>query len=650
MPVQNARASDARSPTAWGVACLLALVLVTAGCGGGSDDLLQDSPTLQMTPQVLEANSNTPCVLHGPYLGTAPVTVRMVDTNGTLVGPVRTVSPDASGLRIDMQTPILPELTQDTMVRVEVRASSGAVFSTDPNVLIRVRESEVRTITGVDNQAPGSTVGAAGVALRRDVAIGYSDGLSAPARPTAPSAREVSNQVAAEVPLPNRVGLVPSDLFWVFGQFLDHDLGLTPPGQPAEPFPIAVPTGDPWFDPFATGSQTIPLDRSVWLAGTGATSPRLQPNVITSWIDGSNVYGSDAVRAQALRTLDGTGRLRTSAGNLLPFNTGGLPNDPSAGDPTLFLAGDIRANEQLGLTCLHIVFMREHNRKADEIRAANPHLGGEEIYQAARRWVGALMQVIAYREWLPTLLGDAPLGEYPGFNPSEDATLGVLFTTCAFRLGHTMVGPRLWRLDATHTPIAEGHLLLRDAFFNPSRIASEGGVEPILRGLSRRAAEPIDAHLVGDLRNFLFGPPGSGGLDLASLNIQRGRDHGLPDYNSCRTAYGLQAAANFSGVATVELEQAFTNLFATPDAADPWPVFLAEPPQAPALVGESLATVLKEQFRRLRDGDRFWYERIFGGETLAELRSTRLSDVIRRNTGIGAELADRALLTDASNH
>lgn len=51
-------------------------------------------------------------------------------------------------------------------------------------------------------------------------------------------------------------------------------------------------------------------------------------------------------------------------------------------------------------------------------------------------------------------------------------------------------------------------------------------------------------HVIDDVRNFLFGPPGSGGMDLPALNIQRSRDMGLPSYNQARLDFGLPAAAN----------------------------------------------------------------------------------------------------------
>src|SRR5205823_3736062 len=109
-------------------------------------------------------------------------------------------------------------------------------------------------------------------------------------------------------------------------------------------------------------------------------NPRQQVNQVSAFLDASVVYGSDAVRAAALRTNDGTGRLKTSPGNLLPFNNttyfpnGPLPNDNESIFPaeTMFVAGDVRSSENVGLAALQTVLVREHNRLADRYRAANP--------------------------------------------------------------------------------------------------------------------------------------------------------------------------------------------------------------------------------------------------------------------------------------
>ena len=133
---------------------------------------------------------------------------------------------------------------------------------------------------------------------------------------------------------------------WVFqwGQFIDHDLDLTNPATVPEEFDIPIPKGDPTFDPTSTGTAVMPFTRSEYdpTTGTGPGNPRQQINEITSFIDGSQVYGSSAARANALRSHVG-GKLLTSAGNLLPFNTMGLPNgtssapiQPSTTSPAMF--------------------------------------------------------------------------------------------------------------------------------------------------------------------------------------------------------------------------------------------------------------------------------------------------------------------------
>ena len=134
----------------------------------------------------------------------------------------------------------------------------------------------------------------------------------------------ISNLIAAQKrSMPNAKGL--TNLAWQWGQFIDHDIGLTREGH-GEMFNIPVPTGDRWFDPDKTGTAEIMLGRSGAANGTGiGNHPRQQVNDITAYIDGSMIYGSDTERAAELRTISG-GRLKTSGEDLLPLNEAGLPN------------------------------------------------------------------------------------------------------------------------------------------------------------------------------------------------------------------------------------------------------------------------------------------------------------------------------------
>lgn len=494
-----------------------------------------------------------------------------------------------------------------------------------------------RTIDGTDNNLTHPQWGSAGVSLLRHTTADYEDGVSAPAGSTRPSARLVSNAVAAQsASLPNAAGV--TDFLWQWGQFLDHDLDLTGSATPPEPFDIPVPWGDPFFDPDGTGTQAILLNRSVYTM-VGQPLVRQQFNQITAFIDASNVYGSDAERAAALRTLDGTGRLKTSPGRLLPLNVNGLPNAPHPTDPTLFLAGDVRANEQVGLTALHTVFVREHNWLARRFGARFPRLSGEQRYQLARAIVGAEMQAITYREFLPLLLGPDALAPYQGYNPSLNPGITTLFSTAAYRFGHSMLSPVLLRLKRNGRPILEGHLPLKEAFFAPQELLKGRGLEPLLRGLATQRAQEIDPFLVDAVRNFLFGPPGAGGFDLAALNIQRGRDHGLPSYNRARLEYGLVPVQTFADITPDPAVQTrLANVYAAVDEVDAWVGGLAENHVPGALVGELVFAVLTEQFEQLRDGDRFWYQRHLPPGVVKWVEQQTLARILRRNTQIGREL------------
>ena len=514
--------------------------------------------------------------------------------------------------------------------------------------------SYYRSFDGTGNNQVQEDLGSVGEYFLRGspsapdfTATAYMDGVAAPARSNSPNPREISNTLSVQTQnIPSSRGL--SAMAWYWGQWIDHDITLTEVGN-TEYLPIGVPAGDPQFDPPpGSGSETIDFYRSVFdsTTGTDIMNPRQQVNAITAWIDASNVYGSDAARALSLQELDSggnpTGRLRltsTSVGVLLPYNTTGLPNAslPMQDQTTLFLSGDVRANEQAGLTAMHTLFLREHNRLADEISVTNPSLSGEEIYQQARKIVGAELQQITYYEFLPALLGSDAIDPYTGYDETVNPNISNVFATAAFRVGHTMLNPVLQRLNDLGEIIPEGNLALRDAYFNPTNIESIG-IEPYLKGASEMYSQEIDTRVVEDVRSMLFGAPGHGGLDLASLNIQRGRDHGLLDYNSLREIYGIGRISDFSEISSDPLIQAaFETLYGDVDTIDPWIGMLAEDPLMGASVGELTSAIISNQFERLRDGDRFWFEwdpffTQLNPEMLAEVRNTSLSDIIRNNT------------------
>lgn len=484
--------------------------------------------------------------------------------------------------------------------------------------------------------------GSAGIDLLRKSAAAYADGISMPSGADRPNARAISNAVAQ-----SPEGGITNDrdftaFVYAWGQFLDHDLSLTATAAPRERFSVPVPTGDPSFDPSGTGVMTIPMSRSAYdpATGTATGSPRQQVNSVTAFIDGSQVYGSDASRAAALREFSG-GRLKTSAGNLLPFNTTGLANANDAHvvpDSQLFLAGDVRANENPELIAMHTLFVREHNRIAAAAAAKNHSWTDEQLYQHARRIVVGELQKITYDEFLPAILGantpaaDALRG-YRGYRPDVNPGIATEFSTAAFRFGHSMLGDDINFLDNDGNEVRAA-LSLRDAFFN-APVVSQTGIDPILKYLASDRAQEIDTKVVDDVRNFLFGAPGQGGFDLAALNIQRGRDHGLADYNTVRSAYGLPKVTSFAQITPdTSVQTSLAATYGSVDKLDLWVAGLAEKHLAGSSLGETFTRILVDQFSRLRDGDRSWYRNSLPADAVREIQKTTLADIVRRNTQV----------------
>ncbi len=506
-----------------------------------------------------------------------------------------------------------------------------------------------RTFDGTCNNLTNPEWGSANVALLRKAPVAYADGISAPVAgtPVRPSPRVISNIVVAQQGTILDLRFL-SAMAYAFGQFIDHDMDLTKNAIPSEPFNIPVPQCDPFFDPQCTGTKVIFLNRSMTATGTGTdiANPRQQPNLISAFIDGSVIYGSDPVTADMLRTHV-NGKLKVDTNGLLPLNnsdffagcapaTPCLPmenNSHIVEDYEVFAAGDVRANENVELTSLHTLFVREHNLWAQQIKEANPSFTDEQIYQTARHIVGAELQAITYNEWIPAIFGPNALPAYTGYEGDVNSGVANEFSTAGFRMGHSMLGNNIQFFDNNGQEVAP-QISLSEGFFNPP-IVSAVGIGPILKYLASDPSRRVDTMIVDSVRNFLFGPPGAGGFDLASLNMQRGRDHGLADYNSVRAAYGLPVVTTFAEITSnIDLQTKLATLYANVNNIDVWIGALAEDHVPGASTGELLRTIVLDQFERARDGDRFWYQSFFSGDLLAELETTTLQDIIFRNTEI----------------
>ncbi|MEZ4887534.1 MAG: peroxidase family protein [Chitinophagales bacterium] len=525
------------------------------------------------------------------------------------------------------------------------------------NKALTCENSPYRTIDGTCNNPANTEWGATDIQLMRTMTTDYSypDTWNDMAGSDRLSPRAISNYVVAQSESTPSLRNLSSFVF-TWGQFIDHDIDLTPEGE-TEYEPVQMPEDEPLF------TASIPFFRSEIHEGTGETNFRQQTNLITSWIDASNVYGSEQTRADWLRTFV-DGKLKTSTGDLLPFNTidgehesNMDENAPSmAGDGggtnKVFVAGDVRANEQPGLTVLHTLFVREHNRICKQLKQ-NGMNDDEEMYQIARKRVGAYLQAITYREFLPAL--GIQLTPYQNYRPHVQPDISNLFATAAYRLGHTMVTEELLLLDNQCEDIEDGSVSLLEGFFNPD-VVKTYGLDPLLKGLSVQVQEAVDLQIIDNLRNFLFGDPTAEvvfGLDLASLNIQRGRDHGLPDYNSIRKQYTGKRANKFRDITKNHaLSTALSNAYIKDiENIDAWVGLLAEDKLRNSSVGPTLHAILKSQFERLRDGDAFYYEydKKLTNNERQDIRRTRLSDIIVRNSEV-VNIADNVFFARGCNN
>ena len=506
---------------------------------------------------------------------------------------------------------------------------------------------ENRSYNGTSNNLLNPEWGAAKEHFTNYMQNGFGDQISEPGGQNRENPRTISNAIGSQTEfIANEFEL--SDFVWGWGQFIDHDVNLNDDDF-LDPSDIIVPSCDPMFDPNCTGIVKIRMFRSLSdpETGTGIGDPRKHINEVTSYIDGSGVYGSDEERANWLRTFV-DGKLKTSNGGLLPWNTidGQYESaiDPSApfmvldGFPLpekFFVGGDVRINEQPGLICYHTLLVKEHNRLCNEIKIEHPNWLDEDVFQRARKLVSAFIQAITYEEFLPTI--GIILDNYNGYDTNVEANVLNTFSAAGYRFGHTMVNGRLVRYDEDGSDWSFGAVDLRDAFFNPLIIKDEGGLEPFFRGMAAQEHQLVDPLIMDDIRNFLFGPPGAGGLDLLSINLARARERGLPDYNTIREGLLLTPHENFDSLTSNPmLSETLKSVYTSINDVDPWIGFMSEDHFANSIVGEGLAEMLKLQFEFLRDGDRYYYENdpAFTPGEIDMIKNTSLSEILLRNTEI----------------
>uniref|UniRef100_A0A1B0FN29 Uncharacterized protein n=1 Tax=Glossina morsitans morsitans TaxID=37546 RepID=A0A1B0FN29_GLOMM len=540
-------------------------------------------------------------------------------------------------------------------------------------------KTSFRTITGYCNNLRNPNWGKSLTTFSRLLPAQYDDGISKPKQLSVtgvplPNPRTVSTVIHPDISnLHTRYSLMTMQ----YAQFLDHDVTLTPihkgfhesipscrrcdSPQTVHPEcnPFPVPAGDYYYPEVnVTSGERLCFPSMRSLPGQLTLGPRDQINQNTHFLDASMIYGENPCIAAKLRGF--SGRLNSTihpirGKELLP-QSNSHPECKSRNN-LCFIGGDERASEQPGLTAIHTIFLREHNRIVEGLRGVNPHWNGDQLYDHARRIVGAQMQHVTYNEFLPRILSWnavnlyglklLPQGYYKDYNPSCSPIVFNEFATAAFRIGHSLLRPHIPRLSPQHQPV-DPPILLRDGFFKMDILLQPGIIDEIMRGLVATPMETLDQFITGEVTNHLFEDrkiPFSG-VDLIALNIQRGRDHGLPSYNNYRALCNLKRASNWNDLSREipsEVINRFKKIYSTVDDIDLFPGAMTERPLQGGLVGPTLACIIGIQFRQLRKCDRFWYENHspevkFTEAQLAEIRKTTLGKITCENLEIPGDM------------
>ncbi|XP_053742779.1 eosinophil peroxidase [Synchiropus splendidus] len=581
-------------------------------------------------------------------------------------------------------------LSEDDMQNLQQVTGCSAELQT-PNCASDCLSERYRSLTGECNNRRHPRWGAANIPYSRWLPPEYEDVWGMPKgwdpsytyhNFTLPPVRLVSQEVLFTHNEHIALDSTLSHLLVEWGQWIDHDLVLTPQSPSTSAFrtgadcaqtcsrdtpcfPIQIPHSDPRRDL----QGCMPFFRSApsCVDGVLPRHHREQLNAITSFVDASMVYGSSVTQASELRNHSSS--MGSMALNMQHMDHGlaympYMPRLQTHFDPcgprnatnrsalrgnitSCFQAGDSRANEHLGMIALHTLFLREHNRLVGALQLLNPHWSPETLYQEARKILGAVHQILTWDHYLPHVLGESALSSlmppYSGYNDTVDPSIANVFAAAAFRFAHVTIQPIVSRLGAGYVADPRHPSLpLHHSLFASWRVVQEGGIDPVLRGLllSPAKLQTPGQMMVEELTERLFQAQGGMPLDLGSLNLQRGRDHGLPGYGSWRRLCGLPAPNTASELAIIlgnqTLAHKFQMLYGTPHNIDVWVGAIAEPALPGGRVGPLLACLLARQFRALRDGDRFWWQRegVFTRAQRQSLRTVSLSRIICDNSHI----------------
>ncbi|KAI5728625.1 hypothetical protein M8J77_018738 [Diaphorina citri] len=517
--------------------------------------------------------------------------------------------------------------------------------------------------------------GMANTPYRRLLFPQYDDGLSTPRGSSRshplPSPRVISVGLTLDEDRPDRHSTLA---LMQWGQFVYNDVVhtvtshmfntgstincCTPEGLPVSPrhshsacFPIEVPRKDPFYAKF--GRTCMNYVRSVAAIRQDCTfGPVEQLNQATPVLDASMIYGTSDEVTATLRSFT-AGKLLNNA-NFLPQSstpeTDCQVRDSPAGS-VCYASGDSRVNVNPHTAVMYTLWMREHNRIADQLARVNPHWDDERLFQESRKLVGAMIQHITYSEFLPLVLGGkysrrrglAVSSRAGGFsdlyNETVDPAVSNAFATAAAKFTNSLMSGDI-ELVGEDRSSENSVIELRNHFNGPAVMETGDNFDNLVRGLATQSGQKMDTKYSKAVTQFLYSDNSEYGLDVISLDIQRGRDHGLPGYNAYRKFCGLKTASTFDDLQDTMAKSTIAklkSLYKKVDDIDLIVGGIAEVAQDGAIVGPTFRCILAEQFIRTRAGDRFFYDNpgqpsSFTKPQLDEIRKLSLARVMCDNS------------------
>ncbi|XP_048778816.1 myeloperoxidase-like [Ostrea edulis] len=527
-----------------------------------------------------------------------------------------------------------------------------------------------RSIDGSCNNLNHPDRGQTHTSQRRFLLPDYDDGYDA-LRHTGyihslPSAREVSNLLFQNNDKTPTLDPKINVLHMSFGQFLDHDLILTPVtsgifsccGRDKHKppcIPITIPPNDPFFK-----QNCMPLKRSASiLVKHGKACVREQINDVTSYVDASNVYGSSEKKARNLRTFK-SGTLRQEKKGLPKGGKKPCVFEDSVHDYCQE-AGDKRVNVVPNLGSMHLLFVRYHNYIAGKMAKLNPLWDDEKLYQETRVIVTAVIQHVVYREYLPLVLGHDVMMQYELFpmphgfdsvyDEEIDASTRNVFGAAAFRFGHSQIPNHQKQFNKAYSSIVNKNI--EDTYHNPHMCIAKGGkgCDGVLRWELAEQTTKSDGVFESGIRDKLFMTSAGASLDLPAINLQRGRDHGIPPYWKWRRFCGLcpDSLSDHTDANKDKLLKVYKNIH----EIELYAGAMTEKPVNDGLVGPTFACLIGKQFSLYKKGDRFWYENErtngFTKDQLKEIKKTTLSSVICQTMEVDT-ITPNAFLVESSTN